>query len=163
MDDAMKRALLGDILDRVGSGGIGQVVMEQNNTITVGQPMPVQMPPHLTREQGMALYTFLISNNYIDAVTPSEDFLYLMGISSMPPVKMKLINWLNTVQQLRKMLTLVFDEPLKRGSLKLAEIERRAPLCFLNKGKKMSVLAKPSAEYSAELDAIENFFRPKSN
>lgn len=159
----MKRALLGDILDRVGLDGIGQVVLEQHNSITVGQPLPVQMPPHLTREHGMELYTFLINGNYIDAVTPSEDFLYLMGVSCVPPVKLKPINWLGTMQQLRTLLVLAFDAPLKRGSLKLAEIERRAPSCFLNKGKKMAALAKPTVEYSSELEALELFFRPKNN
>lgn len=161
MDEATKRALLGDILDRVGLDGIGQIVLEQNNSITVGQPMPVQMPPHLTRERAMELYAFLTDGNYIESSTPSEDFLYLMGVSSTSPIKMKPINWLKTVQQLRVMLTLAFDAPLKRGALKLAEIERRAPSCFLNKGKKLTQLAKPTQEFSAELDALESFFRQK--
>lgn len=161
MDEATKRALLGDILDRVGLEGIGQVVLEQNNSITVGQPLPVQMPPCLTRERAMEIYNFLVNGKYIEESTPSEDFLYMMGVMSTPPLKLKHINWLKTVQQLRTMLTLAFDEPIKRGALKLAEIERRAPHCFLNKGKKMTSLAKPSEEYSTELDALKVFFRLK--
>lgn len=160
MDDATKRALLGDILDRVGLDGIGQVVMEQNNTINVGQQQPVQMPPYLTRCRAMEIYSFLVNGKYIDQSTASEDFLYLMGVSGTAPLKMRPINWLNTMQQLRVMLTSAFDEPLKRGSLRLAEIERRAPFCFLNKGKKMKELAKSSSEYSIELSDLETFFRP---
>lgn len=159
MDDAMKRALLGDILNKVGLDGIGQIVMEQNNTINVGQQQPVQMPPHLNRDFAMQIYSFLIAGGYIDNSTPSEDFLYLMGVSSIPPVALKKINWMHTVQQLRTFLKLCFEEPLNRKSIKMAELERRAPECFLNKGKKMTSLAKDSEENSIDLDNIVNFFR----
>lgn len=161
MDDAMKRALLGDILNKVGLDGIGQIVLEQNNTINVGQQQPVQMPPHLNRDLAMQIYNFLITGGYIDNSTPSEDFLYLMGVSSIPPVSLKKINWMRTLQQLRTFLKLCFEEPLNRKSIKMAELERRTPECFLNKGKKMTSLAKDSEENSAELDKIVNFFRPK--
>lgn len=161
MDDATKRALLGDILQRVGLDGVGQIVLEQNNTIQVGQQQPVQLPPHLTRERAMEIYTFLIRGGYIEASTTSEDFLYLMGVSATAPLKLKPINWLYTMQQLRVMLTYAYDEPLKRGSLKFSELERRAPHCFLNKGKKMKELANASAELSTELSELETFFRPK--
>jgi len=161
MDDATKRILLGDILNRVGLDGIGQIVLEQNNMINVGQQQPVQMPPYLCRERAMELYAFLVDGNYIEQSTSSEDFLYLIGVSSNAPLKLKKINWQGTVQQLREMLTMSFEEPLKRSSLKLAEIERRVPLCFLNKGKAMKELAKACTENSYELDALREFFRPK--
>lgn len=161
MTDEMKRALLGDILEKVGMDGIGQVVLEQNNAITVGREKPVQMPPYLTQERAVAIYEFLISSGYISTSTTSDEFLYLMGVTSEPPLKMKPINWLKTVQQLRTMITLAWKVPLERGSLKLAELEKRVPFCFLNKGAKMKVLAKPSVENSYEMDMIANFFRPK--
>ena len=162
MTDEQKRQMLGDVLDRVGMDGIGQLVLEQNNTFNIGQQQPVQMPPHLSRERAVEIYNFLIGNGYIDQLTQADDFLYLMGVTATAPLKLKLINWQTTVQQLRRMLELTFDEPLGRGSLKKAELERRAPFCFLNKGKKMKELAKPTAEYSMELDKLEDFFRPKS-
>ena len=162
MTDEQKRQMLGDILDRVGMDGIGQLVLEQNNTFNIGQQQPVQMPPHLSRERTVEIYSFLIKNGYIDKQTQADDFLYLMGVTATAPLKIKLTNWLTTVQQLRRMLELSFAEPLNRGSLKKAEIERRVPYCFLNKGKKMKELAKPSTEYSLELDKLEDFFRPKS-
>lgn len=161
MTDEQKRQMLGDILDRVGMDGIGQLVLEQNNTFNIGQQQPVQMPPYLSREWAVEIYNFLMENGYIDKQTQAEDFLYLMGVTATAPLKMKPINWQTTVQQLRRMLELSFNEPLSRGSLKKAEIERRATYCFLNKGKKMKELAKPSAEYSMDLDKLENFFRQK--
>jgi hypothetical protein len=161
MTDELKKQMLGDILDRVGMDGIGQVVLEQNNTFNVGKEQPIQMPPHLGRERTVEIYNFLIENNYIDAQTQADDFLYLMGVTATAPLKLKAVNWLTTVQQLRTMLELAFDEPIKRGSLKKAEIERRAPFCFMNKGKKMKDLAKPTTEYSAEIDKLTDFFRPK--
>lgn len=161
MDDTLKRSLLNDILTITGAEGIGNLILEQNNTINVGKELPVQMPPYLCREEATDLYRFLIKGGYIEANTASEDFLYLMGVSSIPPERMKLINWQKTVQQLRTMLTLAFEGPLKRKALKISEIERRAPFCFLNKGKKMDNLAKPTVENSKELDNLENYFRPK--
>lgn len=161
MDDILKRSLLNDILTKVGVEGIGNVILEQNNTINVGKEQPVQMPPYLHREEVTDLYRFLVSEGYIESSTSSEDFLYLMGVSATAPVKLKPINWLKTVQQLRTMLSLAFQDPLERKSLKIADIEKRAPFCFLNKGKKMSQLAKPTVENSQELDRLTNYFRPK--
>lgn len=162
MTDEQKRQLMGDVLDRVGMDGIGQLVLEQNNTFNIGQQQPVQMPPYLSRERAVEIYNFLIGNGYIDQQTQADDFLYLMGVTATAPLKLKLVNWQTTVQQLRRMLELSFGEPIERGSLKKAELERRAPYCFLNKGKKMKELAKPTAEYSMELDKLESFFRLKS-
>jgi hypothetical protein len=162
MTDEQKRQMLGDVLDRVGMDGIGQLVLEQNNTFNIGREQPVQMPPYLSRERAVEIYNFLIGNGYIDQQTQADDFLYLMGVTATAPLKMKPVNWLTTVQQLRRMLELTFGEPLVRGSLKKAELERRTPYCFMNKGKKMKELAKPTAEYSMELDKLEDFFRPKS-
>ena len=162
MTDEQKRQMMGDILDRVGMDGIGQLVLEQNNTFNIGREQPVQMPPYLSRERAVEIYNFLIGNGYIDQQTQADDFLYLMGVTAMAPLKLKPVNWLTTVQQLRRMLELTFGEPLERGSLKKAELERRAPYCFLNKGKKMKELAKPSTEFSLELDKLEDFFRPKT-
>jgi len=162
MTEEQKRQMLGDVLDRVGMDGIGQLVLEQNNTFNIGREQPVQMPPYLSRERAVEIYNFLIGNGYIDQQTQADDFLYLMGVTATAPLKMKQVNWLTTVQQLRRMLELTFGEPLGRGSLKKAELERRTPYCFMNKGKKMKELAKPTAEYSMELDRLEDFFRPKS-
>lgn len=161
MDDKSKKEILDDILDRVGAGGIGNIILEQNNTINVGKEQPTQMPPYLRHEEAIDLYRFLIEGNYIDAKTKSDDFLYIMGVSPTAPVRLSPVNWLTTVQQLRTMLKLVFADPLKKQSLKLAEIERRAPSCFLNKGKRMQQLAKDKEENSLELDELENYFRPK--
>lgn len=160
MTDEAKRAMLNSVLDRIGPDGIGQLVIEQHNTIHVGQKMPTQMPPYLSVERTMEIYHFLISGCFIEASTPSENFIYLMGASSCPPQKLKPIIWKTTVQQLRTMLTLAFDEPIKRGAVLLAEIERRAVECFLNKGEKMRNLAKPTNEISYGMESIVRFFRP---
>lgn len=161
MNDETKRSILNDILNRVGLDSIGQVVIEQNNTINVGKEQPVQMPPYLLKERAMELYLFLVDGCYIEAQTSADDFLYLMGVTSVAPMRLKRINWLRTMQQLRRMLELAFEVPISRGSLKKAEIERRAPECFLNKGNKIEKLSKATEEFSSELDAIEHFFRPK--
>ena len=159
MTDELKRTLLNDILDRTGKGFFDNLIIEQNNTINVAQALPTQMPPYLTREQGILLYNFLTQNGYVESSTPAENFLYLMGVTGIPPEKLKSINWLKTVQQLHTMLTQAFRTPIELKSIKLAEIERRAAECFLNKGCKMQRLAKPREENSIDLDNLLNFFR----
>lgn len=128
------------------------------NTIVTKHP---QMPCYISREKAIEIYNFLINGKYIAPDTSSEDFLYLMGVTADAPDKIKLINWQTTVQQLRRFVELAYREPLKRKSIKLADIERRVPLCFLKRGEKMKELAKATYENSNELDAIEDFFRPK--
>lgn len=128
------------------------------NTITTRRP---QMPPYIIREEAIEIYNFLINGNYIASDTSSEDFLYLMGVTANASDKIKLISWQKTVQQLRRFVELAYRDPIKRQSIKLADIERRVPLCFLNKDKKMTVLAKATQENSLDLDAIEEFFRQK--
>ena len=45
MNDEQKRQFLNDILARVGTDSIGQVVIEQNNTIYVDEKQPLHLPP----------------------------------------------------------------------------------------------------------------------
>lgn len=161
MDDAIKNPLINDILTRTGGGGIGTFIVTQNNYITVGKEQPAQMPPYLRKEETIDLYRFLIDGGYIDPKTSSEDFLYVMGVTPVAPVKLSRINWLKTVQQLRVMLKMAYKEPLSRQSLRFAEIERRAPSCFRIKGRDMKQLAKDTVEISTDMDRLMEYFRPK--
>lgn len=161
MTDELKRQLMNDLLLRVGVNSIGKITIEENNTILVGQEWRTQMPPHLTHEQGMELYRYLTAEGFIEATTSSEFFLYLMGVTMTLPAKLKSINWLQTVQQLRVMLESTFQEPIERKAIKLADIERRAVDCFLVKGKKIDNLANYKEENSLMMDKLMDFFRPK--
>ena len=163
MNDETKKEMFNFILSKVGMDSIGQVVFEQNNNIYVSGKQHAQMPAYLTREKAVEIYNFLIENNFIISSTHVDSFLYLMGVSGVEPKKLSLIDWNGTQQQLRTMLTLAFEDQIKRSALRMAEIERLCPLCFLVKGKKINVLAKSSNETSLEIDKITDFFRPKSN
>ena len=163
MNDETKKDMFSFILSKVGAENIGQVVFEQNNTIYVSGKQHSQMPAYLTRERAVEIYNFLIENSFIISSTPVDSFLYLMGVSGVEPKKLTLIDWIGTQQQLRTMLSLAFENQIKRSALRLAEIERLCPLCFLVKGKKINVLAKPYKEMSLEMDKLKDFFRPKSN
>lgn len=162
MNDETKKDMFNFILSKVGAENIGQVVFEQNNTIYVSEKRHSQMPAYLTREKAVDLYNFLIDNSYINSSTSIDSFLYLIGVSGIEPKKLELIDWNGTQQQLRTMLTLAYENQLNRSALRLSEIERLAPLCFLVKGKKIKVLAKPTNEMSLEIDKIKEFFRPNS-
>lgn len=147
-------------IGNIEAGGIGV----QNVYNGQEQPgnQPAQMPPYTTREEVMNLYRFLIKEEFIESSTSAESFLYIMGVTEVPPKNLKLINWKGNMQQLRVMLTECYREPLDRKAIKLADIERLAPQCFLNKGNKMSTLAKPKEEPNLRTDALRNFFRPKT-
>lgn len=161
MTDETKRMIMGDILARVGADGVGNVILEQNNTINVGAERPVQMPPELLPERCMEIYRFLRREGFIAAATPSEHFLYLMGAEASVPDKLKPVEWMKTQQLLRTMLTEAFAEALDSGAIRLADIERRAADCFLVKGRRIDRLAKPKPEISGDMDALQDFFRLK--
>lgn len=161
MNDEQKKDFLSSILARVGTNAIGQVVIEQNNTIYVDEKQPPQLPPSLSQERAMEIYSFLVDNNYIDANTQASHFLFLFGVKGVAPQNLKPVNWHGTQQQLRTLLQLAFEAPIERRALRMADVERNVPFCFLVKGKKISSLAKQTMELSAEIDAIGDFFRPK--
>ena len=161
MNDEQKREFLNNILARVGANSIGQVVIEQNNTIYVDEKQPPQLPPFLSQERAMEIYSFLVDNNFIDANTQTLHFLFLMGVKGIAPKNIKSVNWHGTQQQLRTLLQLAFEAPVERKALRMADIERNVPFCFLVKGKKINSLAKQTMELSAEIDMITDFFRQK--
>lgn len=132
--------------------------LSTQNTIVHKHP---QMPSYITRENAIEIYNFLIDGKYIAPETSSEDFLYLMGVTTNASNKIKPINWQNTVQQLRRFVELAYCGPIQRKAIKLVDIERKVPLCFLNKGKQMTALAKSTTENTHEIDRLEEFFRPK--
>lgn len=160
MNDEQKRDFLNNILARLGPNAIGQVVIEQNNTIYVDEKQPPQLPPFLTQERAMEIYSFLVDNKFIDADTQTLHFLFLMGVKGVAPKNLKLVNWHGTQQQLRTMLQLAFADAIERSAMRLADIERNVPLCFLVKGKSISSLSKPTVETSVRIDLITDFFRP---
>lgn len=85
MNDEQKRELLNDILARVGTNAIGQVVIEQNNTIYVDEKQPPHLPPCLVQEKAMEIYSFLVDRKFIDANTNAEHFLFLFGVKGVAP------------------------------------------------------------------------------
>ncbi len=117
-----------------------------------------QMPAFLTVEFTTKLYSFLISNKYIDSTTKLNDFLYRMGAISKQPCKLKRINWLRTKQQLRRLIEAAFEEALQKKIVKKVELERLTAACFTNKGVIFKKLANAKKEESTEMDILENFF-----
>lgn len=159
MNDEQKKDFLSNILGRLGTNAIGQVVIEQNNTIYVDEKQPPQLPPFLSQERAMEIYSFLVDKNFIDANTQTSHFLFVMGVKGVAPKNLKPVNWHGTQQQLRTMLQLTFADALERKSLRMADMERNVPFCFTVKGKKISSLAKQTIEFSSEIDTITDFFR----
>ena len=104
MNDEQKRELLNDILARVGTNAIGQVVIEQNNTIYVDEKQPPHLPPYLVQERAMEIYSFLVDRKFIDANTNAEHFLFIFGVKGVAPKNLKPVNWHGTQQQLRTVL-----------------------------------------------------------
>jgi hypothetical protein len=85
---------------------------------------------------------------------PLDSWLYLMGFVTEIPGRVVPIMWLTTKEQLRTMLRLSFENLIHNNSIKIADLERLTPKCFVdNNGKPMN-LPKAKTEYSSEIDRI---------
>jgi len=161
----MSIIIQGDVKgDLITNGGVKHVhnhYDQPHDNIQSEVKKPVQMPPHLTQPEAVNLLRFLTEKGYIAPTTDADAFLYLMGVTSEVPPKLKPVNWLLTQQQLRVMLVLAYKPLLDQGALKKAELERRVPFCFLVKGKKIAKLAKNKPFFNFEQDALEEYFRRK--
>lgn len=120
-------------------------------------------PLNQMKQQGVPLFEFLVHGQYIAADSSMASWLYLMGYSTQQPDELKPIRWLRTKQQLRVMLKGAMSGMLENDIVRLADIERLVPSCFVDAEGEPLSLAKPKTEFSAEIDEIEKFFRPKSD
>lgn len=118
-------------------------------------------PLNKTKDEGVSLYSFLSKNQYIKA--PLDSWLFLMGFVTEKPQKVVSIMWLTTKEQLRTMLVNSFEGLINNKTLKIADLERLAPKCFVDKNGKPLYLPKPRTEYSTKMDQLVNFFRPFSD
>ena len=127
---------------------------------TIGNEWP-HFPLNKTKDEGVKLYNFLTKNEYITASLDS--WLFLMGFVTEKPEKIVPITWLTTKEQLRTMLRLSFENLINNKSIKIADLERLTPKCFVdNEGKPMN-MPKAKMEYSPEIDKLKEFFRPSSD
>lgn len=115
----------------------------------------IQMPPCQTRDVAIKTYNFLTENNYLDAGTKLEVFLYVMGVSGHLTEKWEPLNWIGrTKEQLRMMLRLWYKAPLENKSLSVKKIEETCAKCFLFQGEEFDQLPNPKKENSMEMDFL---------
>jgi hypothetical protein len=86
-----------------------------------------------------------------------------MGFVEQKPAHITAIKWIGNKEQLRVMLTLLFDGFIKEKSISVAEIERLTPCCFVDKKGNPMKLAKPREENSQRMDKLIEIFRPNSD
>ncbi len=125
-----------------------------------GQPNKHEhFPPVMDEHNGLQLLNFLMREGFVSRHTDEASFLYLMGCTLECPSSLHMISWEKNVQLLREMLELAFKPMLDDGSLRKADIERMAPLCFERQGEPAK-LAKPKTLISYDSDRLKTFLRP---
>lgn len=140
------------------TGDHAKVVYQE---VTKNDEQRSHFPLNKTKEDGVNLYNFLSDYNYMKV--PLDSWLYLMGFVTEIPGRVVPIMWLTTKEQLRTMLRLSFENLIHNNSIKIADLERLTPKCFVdNNGKPMN-LPKAKTEYSSEIDRLKDFFRPSSD
>jgi hypothetical protein len=64
--------------------------------------------------------------------------------------------------QLRVMLDGALAKQIGSGQLKVVDMERLVPKCFVGKDGQPYSLTKPKEEYSADMDRLKEFFETKT-
>ena len=118
-------------------------------------------PQHSTRDEGVRIYNALVKEYFIDG--PIDSWLFLMGFVEQKPTHIKAMKWIGTKEQLRVMLTLLYDRLIKEKSISVAEIERLAPCCFVDKKGNPMKLAKKKEEPCQKTDILIKIIRPNSD
>ena len=121
-----------------------------------------RFPDNANWRQGEDLYQLLTDGNYIASGTTLANFLWVMGYSTLKPNQIAPIMWLKTKMQLRVMLDGALAKQIGSGQLKVVDMERLVPKCFVGKDGQPYSLTKPKEEYSADMDRLKEFFDAKT-
>ena len=108
--------------------------------------------------QGQDLFNLLLKGSFIAAGTNIDNWLWIMGYSPKAPQHLQPIMWLKTKEQLRTMLNGVLTAKNLDSPMKVADMERLVPQCFVDKDGSPLHLSKSKAEYSEEIDQLKGFF-----
>lgn len=135
----------------VQPGGTNINVVENYNA---GQQTNLRFPKCMEDRKLNLLYQFLINNQLIALSTLSNNFVYMMG-GTETPTKVEPIEWMGNLQELRQVVQNAFSELTERGALKMSDLERMVPFCFMKNGTPVK-LPKNDSRLSSE--KIANFF-----
>lgn len=115
-------------------------------------------PLNNTIDEGFRLFNELKEEKFMQCSIDS--WLFLMGFSEQEPLRVNMIKWLGTKEQLRVMLRMLFDTQINEKALSVADLERLTPLCFIDKKGKPMNLAKQKDEISQRMEKLKEIFRP---
>jgi hypothetical protein len=121
----------------------------------------LHFPLNSTKDEGIRVHDSLTKESFMEG--PIDSWLFLMGFVEQKPAHITAIKWIGNKEQLRVMLTLLFDGFIKEKSISVAEIERLTPCCFVDKKGNPMKLAKPREENSQRMDKLIEIFRPNSD
>ena len=106
------------------------VLTGDNVKIVYQEVMQKEEAPHFplnkTKDEGVKLYDFLTSGQYMNV--PLDSWLFLMGFVTEKPEKVVTIQWLTTMEQLRKMLRMAFGDLIEKKSVKVVDLNNMAHL-----------------------------------
>ena len=106
------------------------VLTGDNVKIVYQEVMQKEEAPHFplnkTKDEGVKLYDFLTSGQYMNV--PLDSWLFLMGFVTEKPEKVVTIQWLTTMEQLRMMLRMAFGDLIEKKSVKVVDLNNMAHL-----------------------------------
>ena len=117
-----------------------------------------RFPQNTNWRQGQDLFNLLLNGSFIAAGTNIDNWLWTMGYSPKAPQHLQPIQWLKTKEQLRTVLNGVLTANNLDSPMKVADIERLVPQCFIDKDGSPLHLSKPKTEISREMDLLKGFF-----
>ncbi|MCR5315670.1 MAG: hypothetical protein K6E52_07235 [Bacteroidaceae bacterium] len=117
---------------------------------------PAHFPQNHSEAIGKQWFDMLVANGFIERDSELENWLYLMGFSSLQPNEVVPITWLKTKETARMMVTKIHSNLLDTNILTVGMIGKLTSQCFIYKGAPLE-LSKPKKENSVDADLIENF------
>ena len=151
-----------DVQVNVINGNVGRLSFHGDGLCDEDDCVSNRFPENTNWRQGEDLYQLLTDGNYIASGTTLANFLWVMGYSVQKPQHAQPIVWLKTKMQLRAMLSGVLADMLDKHEVRVSDMERLVPKCFVGKDGQPYSLTKPKEEYSADMDRLKEFFDAKT-
>lgn len=163
MDDFFK-----EIMKLAVQGGglkIGQFVEDNHGTINYYENSSSStsksldtFPRTFDEEQGKRLFNGLKEKRFIDANTTQDNFLFIFGCTTTPPIKRKPISWLTSLESARYFIEdLCFEDMLAKGTIRKKDLNAITKKNFIHNDVSMG-LNKPREEQSNRYALLQSIF-----
>lgn len=158
LDKFINALMKGGLQVNVFNSEVNRVSLHGDELCQTDGGVSNRFPDNSDWRKGEDLYELLTDGKYIADGTSLDNFMWVMGYSALKPKQTAPIMWLKTKMQLRVMLDGAMAKQIGDGELKVADMERLVPKCFVGKDGQPYSLTKPKEEYSEDMDRLRHFF-----